>query len=321
MENLNHLPGTALTCLNGLKHGGASQMLFLPHEQPQDFYALLAESFETHKPATTEHAALVTDTVLARWYLWRRQRVYYRREHEIYGEFDMVDGPTQVQLKELETYDRYCTSAERKLDRALTTLQRSQKATLDQQKWQSQLESQKQRFDLDLLRFDLRREQDARLAPQIEAEAKLAAAEANTALELAAQKKESQKDTAKPVLVVKNGEAHIFQTISVRAGSKGNPIINAIGPSNDTVRAMINNADRYFKPPTKVVREFLLESVIPSDYLWVRDSLPAEQLKTHNSPTGVVAMSMSFEEWLALDKKEAEIFAAQGGKPREIRTR
>ena len=319
MENLNHLPGTALTCLNGLKHGATSQMLFLPNERPQDFYALLAESFETHQPVTTDHAALVTDTVLARWYLWRRQRVYYRREHEIFGEFDMVDGPTQVQLKELETYDRYCTTAERKLDRALVTLQRSQKAMLDQQKWHSQLESQKQRFDLDLQRFDLRREQDARLAPKIEAEAKLAAAEANTALEKAAQKKE--KDTAKPVLVVKNGEAYIFQTISVRAGSKGKTIINAIGPSNDTVRAMINNADGYLIPPTKVVREFLFESVIPSDYLWVRDSLPAEQLKTHNSPTGVVAMTMSFEEWLALDKKEAEIFAAQGGKPREIRTR
>jgi len=321
MENLNHLPGTALTCLNGLKHGATSQMLFLPNEQPQDFYALLAESFETHKPATTEHAALITDTVLARWYLWRRQRAYYRREYELYNEFGMLDSPTQVQLKELETFDRYCTSAERKLDRALVTLQRSQKAMLDQQKWHSQLESQKQRFDLDLQRFDLRREQDARLAPKIEAEAKLAAADANTALEKAVQKKESEKDTAKPVLVVKNGEAYIFQTISVRAGSKGKTIINAIGPSNDTVRAMINNADGYFIPPTKVVREFLFESVIPSDYLWVRDSLPAEQLKTHNSPTGVVAMSMSFEEWLALDKKEAEIFAAQGGKPREIRTR
>ncbi len=153
-------------------------MLFLPNEQPQDFYALLAESFETHQPATTEHAALVTDTVLARWYLWRRQRAYYLRERGLYGEFDMVDSPTQVQLKELETFDRYCTSAERKLDRALTTLQRSNKAALDRQKSQSQLELQKQRFDLDLQRFELRREQDVLRAPKIEAEAKLAAAEA-----------------------------------------------------------------------------------------------------------------------------------------------
>jgi hypothetical protein len=255
MENLNHLPGTALTCLNGLKHGATSQMLFLPNEQPQDFYALLAESFETHQPSTIEYAALVTDTVLARWYLWRRQRAHYRREYELYNEFEMVDSPTQVQLKELETFDRYCTSAERKLDRALTTLQRSKKTALDQQKWLSQLDSQKQRFDLDLQRFELRREQDARLAPKIEAEAKLDAAHANDVLRREMQDQERLKNLVKYPLIFENGEAYISQTINVGA-SKGQTVINAIGPSNQKVREMIENAGRFFIPPTRSSANF-----------------------------------------------------------------
>ncbi len=80
------LPGTALTCLNSLKHGATSRQLFVTGEQPQEFYKLLAESFESHKPDTTEDSALVTDAVLARWYLWRRQRAHAKREFEIFEE-------------------------------------------------------------------------------------------------------------------------------------------------------------------------------------------------------------------------------------------
>src|SRR5580698_886469 len=87
------LPLTALTCLNGLKHGGTSLTLFIPGEEPQDFYSLLAESFETHQPSTGEDSALVTDAIVARWFLWRRQRAHSKREFEIYSETNQPDNP------------------------------------------------------------------------------------------------------------------------------------------------------------------------------------------------------------------------------------
>jgi hypothetical protein len=84
---------------------------------------------------------------------------------------------------------------------------------------------------------------------------------------------------------------------------------------------MIENAGRFFIPPTRVVREFQLQAVIPPDYLWVRDTVPVEQRKTESGSTiGFVSVSMSFEAWLALDQKEALILAAQGAQPWEIKT-
>ncbi len=60
------LPATALTCLNGLKHGGTSRTLFICGENPQDFYSLLNEQFETHQPETIEDGHVVKDLAISR---------------------------------------------------------------------------------------------------------------------------------------------------------------------------------------------------------------------------------------------------------------
>jgi hypothetical protein len=151
------LPAAAITCLNGLKHGGASQTLFIPGENPQDFDTLLAELFETHQPATTADAAVVTDSALARWYLWRRQRVYNKRECEIYSQNPNPDSLSSSQLRELVLFDRYRTQAERAFKRAFTNLHNLQKSVFAESKWREQLELQKARFDLQRQRFELQR--------------------------------------------------------------------------------------------------------------------------------------------------------------------
>ncbi len=153
------LPGTALTCLNSLKHGATSRMLFIPGENPQDFYNLLAESFETHQPASTEDSALVTDLVVARWYLWRRQRSSNKSEFEQYSSHAEEDTLTPADLKTLALFDRYRTQAERTHARALKNVQTIQKNAFNAEKWRAQLELQKRKYDLDLQRFELRREQ------------------------------------------------------------------------------------------------------------------------------------------------------------------
>ncbi len=153
------LPGTALTCLNSLKHGATSRQLFVTGEQPQEFYKLLAESFESHKPDTTEDSALVTDAVLARLVSLasaarsRQTRIRnLRRGPE-------ADSPSLNGLRELELFDCYRTQAERALNRALKNLQMRRKSVLDEEKWRTHLIVAKQKFDLDLKKFELRQEQ------------------------------------------------------------------------------------------------------------------------------------------------------------------
>lgn len=155
------LPGTALTCLNGLKHGATSRMLFIPGENPQDFYNLLAESFETHQPASTEDSALVTDLVLARWYLWRRQRSSNKSEFEQYASHAEENTLTPEDLKTLALFDRYRTQAERTHARALKNVLTIKKNAFNEEKWRLQLELQRKKYDLDLQRFELRCEQAA----------------------------------------------------------------------------------------------------------------------------------------------------------------
>ena len=159
MLSTDALPGTALTCLNGLKHGATSMALFIPGDEPQDFYNLLAESFETYQPANTDDAALVTDLALARWYLWRRQRACNQAEYQSYSAHEEHDILTEVDFQKLALFDRYCTQAERRLARALEKVQTIQKNALNAERWQAQHEMQKAKYDLDLQRFELRCEQ------------------------------------------------------------------------------------------------------------------------------------------------------------------
>jgi hypothetical protein len=264
------LPGTALTCLNGLKHGGTARMLFIPGEQPQDFYNLLAESFETHQPSTIEHSALVTDSVLARWFLWRRQRAHSKREFEIFNESGQDDSLVPSGVKELDLYDRYCTAAERKLSRALANLERVKKSALNEQKWRAQHESQKAKFDLDLKRFELRKEQ-------------------------------SDKDFSAPAhmhhLSDQEGLKVIEQRVTITKESE-EFVTARLHPSNETVRRMIKNSDKFLSPPERIHRLYMFTGgIVPGDYYWVIHNLDSENLAKLSQPRVGVRTPMSFEAW------------------------
>ena len=275
------LPGTALTCLNGLKHGGTARMLFIPGEQPQDFYNLLAESFETHQPSTIEHAALVTDSVLARWFLWRRQRAYSKREFEIFLELSQDDSPTPSGVKELELYDRYCTAAERKLSRALANLERVKKSALNEQKWRAQHEQQKAKFDLDLQRFELRKEQTA--------------GKFSTTAHMR-------------YIASKKGVQVIEQTVTVTQES--DDLVTArLHPSDEIVQRIIANSDEFLSPPQSVHRLYRFTGgIVPGEYRWVVQHLDSETIAQLANPGVTTGFSMSFEEWkkiAAKDRKDA----------------
>src|SRR5580698_2512515 len=72
--------GRARAAMNSLTHGATSKSLFLAEENPDEFFTQLEEAFEHHKPTNAQDSALVTDTVLARWFLERRQRIFQSKE-------------------------------------------------------------------------------------------------------------------------------------------------------------------------------------------------------------------------------------------------
>ena len=76
--------GRAVSALNHLTHGGTSQTLFLKDEDADEFFALLEDAFKYHSPTNSQDAGLVTDTVLARWFLIRRQQTHMYYEAKLH---------------------------------------------------------------------------------------------------------------------------------------------------------------------------------------------------------------------------------------------
>ena len=291
------LPGTALTCLNSLKHGGSSRMMFIPGEQPQDFYKFLAESFENHKPATIEHSALVTDSVVARWFLWRRQRAHYKCEFEIFSAADQQDSPPPAGLRELALMDRYVAEGERKLSRALRNLQMVKKSVFDEEKWRTHLEREKLNFDLDLKKFELRQEQHQ--CKQRAEHAKQATQQAEV---------EAEANRFKPAAMVshltnKEGVMGIGQKAYVTADPQGLVSIT-LEPGNDIVASIIENRDQFmaYRPMFVQRTTYFTNGTVPKQYKWTLQHAPL------SSPDTGVASTLSFESFrrLAADEQSRQ---------------
>ena len=149
--------------MNNFQHGGTSTTLFLADEDPKAFLSLLENAFEQHQPAFDQDAALVTDSVRARWILTRRQRAAERYEAALYERKpDTQSWAPATDLAEMTAFDRYITQAERGLYRALKSLQLVQKMTSDKQRWQQQFESEKQRLAIHVERWELAKTNAAR---------------------------------------------------------------------------------------------------------------------------------------------------------------
>lgn len=285
------LPGTALTCLNGLRHGHRARTLFIPGEQPQDFYTMLAEDFETHKPTTVQESGFVTDATLARWYLWRRQRSYSKCEFEFYCDADQEDTLSQNDLRHLANFDRYRIQAERGLARAMASLRHLKKPEANDERWRVQYEMQKKRFDLDLLRFELNKERAA----------------------IATRKAEAEENNFRPIdfqhlLGAKDGRKVIDQTAHISQTAEGVTQLE-LAPSNDVVKKIIENRRRFTQgPPTLVHRRFFFQGgLIPREYEWVKEHVNPDVLSDLDQPTRCIESPFDFESWRALSLAEKPI--------------
>ena len=114
--------GKEISSRNATTHGGTSEKLIVPGERQEDFDALLNDLLQAYSPETPDARNLVEDAVLARWFLWRRQRAYNSLESALYAAQPAPEKWLPEAFHKLALLDRYKTAAERSLQRVLRNL-------------------------------------------------------------------------------------------------------------------------------------------------------------------------------------------------------
>lgn len=277
--------GKLASCMNNFRHGGASASLFIKGENPEEFFALLEDAFTQHQPCFDQDAAIVADSVHARWILNRRQRAADNWEAGLYT---LKPDPKQfiprIELKEIELFDRYVTTADRALTRALQKLQLIHKMARDDQRWQFQLAKEKQKLALHVERFELAKQRDERLAAkQVAKEAKDAEKPAVASL---------ITELRKEVRIDPEHGPYIPQALYAAFDETGATIACELSPKNEKIRALIAGAEGHPNPPTKVIRRYHFKGPVPLEYHW---------LLTHESQRHLdyqeISKLLTFDEW------------------------
>ena len=306
--------GRAVSALNHLTHGGTSQTLFLKDEDPDEFFALLEDAFKYHSPTNSQDAGLVTDTVLARWFVLRRQKMCIDNEAELHSRKPQVTYWVEPDLKNIELLDRYKTQAERALTRALNNVRHIRKDALAESHWQTQHELQKERFALQRERFELAKEKEARLAARQAAKQDPPAATPQNEQEQENQMKSNNQAEAKYTeemdkliaevtqeVKVDQFGAYILQAIYVSV-EDGRTKVFDVSPTNDEVRRIMGNAAQYPTPPTKVIREYIFAGRVPPEYEWLITSSWQRKAKDFE-----IHLPLEFAQWKVMaDREDAD---------------
>ncbi len=165
------LSGKAISCLNHLTHGAASDSLFIQGEDPAEFDSLLKDGFATHSPANEDDARLIGDFARARWLLTRRQHIHSTWEFELHKRQPDPTQWTPADMHQLNLFDRYQTQAERAFKRSLDNVRTIRQAAFNEQRRLDLLDLQRQRFQLQRERFEFSKERHARIVAKQEARA------------------------------------------------------------------------------------------------------------------------------------------------------
>jgi hypothetical protein len=161
-HNDNSSKKPSASAFNHMKHGCTSTSLFLKDENPDHYLALLEDAFQSHQPGTDQDAGIVARSVHDQWILLRRERAVDTAEAALF--FHRPDPahwlPGDVQ--QMNLLDRYRTTAARAYTRSLRDLQFIQKLHHDTERWELQLESEKQKLATHLERFQILQKQKER---------------------------------------------------------------------------------------------------------------------------------------------------------------
>ena len=259
--------------MNNLRHGSTAKSLFLSCENPEDFFALLANSFEHYQPSFDDHAALVTRAVQDHWILLRRERIANTFEHHLCEREPDPVAWSVTEMDHLHRFDRYKTEAARAYTRSLKNLQTIQKMERDEQRWLQQFEREKTKLAIDVNRWEQMKRQS----------------EAAEIAESFIEEKPVVTDEQGPYIPQdlyvskQDGITHIFDTV----------------PSNDEVHRIIAETSQLPAPSTHIVRTYIFAGLIPPTYEWL---ITAESQRTANDLE--IRKPLSFDEWRKLAAKE-----------------
>jgi hypothetical protein len=276
--------GRAVSALNHLTHGGTSQTLFLKDEDPDEFFSLLEDAFKYHSPTNSQDSGLVTDTVLARWFLIRRQQTHMYYEAKLHERKPLSTYWVQPDLHELNLFDRYKTQAERALTRALNNVRHIRKDALAENHWQAQHELQKERFALQRERFELAKRKEVKEDPPEP--------------EIPPPAPVTPEVPKREDIWVDQFGSSIPQDVYVTVEDGVTRIFDLL-PTNAEVQQIIDKAEDYPYPPTEVIRMYMFSGRIPPEYEWLITE--PWQRKAQNLK---LTKSLSFEQWRNLAASE-----------------
>ena len=259
--------GKLASSMNNLRHGSTAKSLFLSTENPEDFFALLANSFEQYQPAFDQDAALVTRTVHDHWMLLRRERTSDTFEKTLQ---ERKPDPTTWEPSELDAvhrFDRYKTEAARSYARSLKTLQTIQKMARDEQKWQHQFAVEKEKLAIEVERWQLLKARQSQTATEEE-----------PLPDPAPEETTNGGDVAQTVYIgYEGGVEHHYET----------------SPTNEQLRSSISPANR-------IVRTFNFVGGVPPRY---QGLLLNKDTWRRGSSTSA-RKTYSYEEWSQLTANE-----------------
>ncbi len=152
--------------LNRFLYRSISDTLFLTSESPDEFFELLENAFEQHKPGYPQDAALVTDSVRSRRVVNRGQRVcdqfeaslHMRTPDSTYFLHSQSGSRRNRNLRTLRHHRRPRHTG------ALWKLQMIKKMAHDTERWQAQLEREKKKFEMEAQLFKLCKEREEDVA-------------------------------------------------------------------------------------------------------------------------------------------------------------
>jgi hypothetical protein len=293
----------AISSLNSLTHGGASETLFIPGEDPAAYYRELDEAFATHQPSTAQDAHIVTESVHARWILSRRHRTHSAYEHVLHSETPNPIGWSNEQLHRINLMDRYKTQAERAFRRSLSNLQSIRQEAFAQERWREHLKLAIEKTELQREKFAHTKEKYERPFREAEAQAAKQAAEKREWNEV----REEQAAKNAPIQTREEfGGCAIVQKLCIHI-QDNQTIIGYMKPSNKNVRQIIAHRASYAVPPQKVVRNYMFTESIPEQYEFLIDE---DNPRPIEDACGT-QHQMSFDDFHELAEIEDRIIAHQ----------
>ena len=279
--------------LNALSHGATAESLFIVGEDPAEFDNLLSESYAFYQPANPQDSAVVYDSVHARWFVTRRQRVQSKYEHHLHKMKSDITTWTTEDFHQLNLFDRYLTQAERALRRALVNVQVLRKEKISTEHWREQLALQRRRVDLQREKFEFAKAKEETKQQQRRHAAR------HQPSPYVDPVTELHNELNKPIQHDKTLNCSVIVQRSFMRNHNGVAHIDSIEPTHDEVRELIENGG-----PQLVVRHFCFFKDVPADYSFLLEDGSAPRTLNKRS---FFRRNLSFAEYLALADRENEL--------------